>query len=528
MMNPFADNFIEGSAFKSSNDEFNPLTPYNYGENAALIPLSAILKIKVAEDDKILSLEEHILSSNLSIKLENGVLSLIGKNEEIIGSVNIPLDQFLKSVSFDSATNELVFVFVTTEHPDGEEVRIDVSNLIDTYTAGSGLSLNNNEFSINEKIVATKTDIKTINDNLVESIDTINKNMADGFNTINGGIENEIKPEIAKKVEWSEVTSTPGRKSIILKNHDILLGTDTTGSTHALAMVSKWDVADFGAAGLHSNLNSKDRPTVQLPGQSGEEAEEIAFLSDIPSMGDYATKIELSEVNSKFGSRFDSGATVSETIIAIENNLNSEVEQRTQADEAIATNLQNVSNRVTALETSTDPEVINQLRSDIEKEISDRTNADALIQTDIKTLKDNNRISIERITNNETPSVAGDYVRITDNITNEKIADVASAHEVFMLNSHMVYADLSWLSDLGVENVYLNGGDEVPVSGLTEANGPYLLVQMKDLTATTIGNPSTTIINMYAFELKPILSQYFVAKSDYDALEARVVALETK
>ena len=59
-----------------------------------------------------------------------------------------------------------------------------------------------------------------------------------------------------KKVDWTE--STPGRKHIVLKNHDSILGTATDGTTYNVAMVSKWDVADFGSSNLHLNLNSKD------------------------------------------------------------------------------------------------------------------------------------------------------------------------------------------------------------------------------------------------------------------------------
>ena len=57
------------------------------------------------------------------------------------------------------------------------------------------------------------------------------------------------------------------------------LGTDTNGGTYNLAMVSKWDIADYGTTSLLTNFNSKERPTVQLPGVSGEDAEKIAFLS---------------------------------------------------------------------------------------------------------------------------------------------------------------------------------------------------------------------------------------------------------
>jgi hypothetical protein len=58
------------------------------------------------------------------------------------------------------------------------------------------------------------------------------------------------------KVAWTE--STPGRNHIVLKNHDSILGTATNNETYNLAMVSKWDVADFGSTNLHLNLNSKD------------------------------------------------------------------------------------------------------------------------------------------------------------------------------------------------------------------------------------------------------------------------------
>ena len=66
--------------------------------------------------------------------------------------------------------------------------------------------------------------------------------------------------ELAKKVEWVE--STPGRNHIVLKNHDNILGTATDGTTYNLAMVSKWDVADFGTTSLHLNFNTSDAVTI--------------------------------------------------------------------------------------------------------------------------------------------------------------------------------------------------------------------------------------------------------------------------
>ena len=382
MTNPLIDNYSENVALQK--DDFNPLTPYNYGGNTAFVPLSSVMKIDVDSNDKLLSLIDNKLSSSIDLKFEDENLMLLGKNDEVIGQVSLPLDHFLKEAYYDAETKELVFVFDTST---GEKTtRINVSDLVDTYTAGNGLKLSDNEFSIDETVVGTKEDIKTINDNLVLAINTLNKNMADGFNTINGGIENEIKPEIAKKVDWTDIHTEeyPERKAIVLANHDMLLGTDTTGGTYNLAMVNKWDVADYGTPNLLTNINSKERPTVQLPGVSGEDAEKIAFLSDIPSTENLATKEEVAAVDSKFGDRFLSGATVSEAITNIEGNLEGEVSLREQADNQIAQNLQGVSDRVTALETgATGSTVIEELKSDVE---TLKTDSESL-KSDVSTLE---------------------------------------------------------------------------------------------------------------------------------------------
>lgn len=59
-----------------------------------------------------------------------------------------------------------------------------------------------------------------------------------------------------------QVQDGTGRKFIVLMNHDGLQGEMTDGSQVNLAMVSKWDVADFGSSKVHMNLNTKDVITV--------------------------------------------------------------------------------------------------------------------------------------------------------------------------------------------------------------------------------------------------------------------------
>ena len=74
------------------------------------------------------------------------VYTLIVDGEER-GTINIPKDQFLEDVNYDDDTKELVFIFVTSDE-NNKEVRINIGNLVDIYSAGNGLSLAEGQFSI--------------------------------------------------------------------------------------------------------------------------------------------------------------------------------------------------------------------------------------------------------------------------------------------------------------------------------------------------------------------------------------------
>jgi len=104
---------------------------------------------------------------------------------------------------------------------------------------------------------------------------------------------NDFKAETAGNFQnvQAEIDSLEARKvpyfddkRILLDNHRNLLGLRTDGEGVNLAMVSQWDVADFGSATLPLNLNASERPTVQLAGQSGDDAEKIAFLKDVDAV----------------------------------------------------------------------------------------------------------------------------------------------------------------------------------------------------------------------------------------------------
>ncbi len=74
------------------------------------------------------------------------------------GEINIPKDQFLKDVTYDHNSRELVFVFTTSE---GDKTStLDISDLVDTYIAGDGLSLTDNVFSV--KVAVGSEDYLTV------------------------------------------------------------------------------------------------------------------------------------------------------------------------------------------------------------------------------------------------------------------------------------------------------------------------------------------------------------------------------
>ena len=216
--------------------------------------------VKVSPEDNMITISNGTISSTIKLDIENGILSLIGVDDKVISSVTLPLASGIKDAYFDDETNEVVLII---ELSDGTEKEV--------------------KFSINFSEYATKEDIKTINDNLVTSINAINKNMADGFNTINGGINNEIRPAIEdnkKAIEGKisyDIFTKDGKdyNTIMLDNYANLLGKSTDGTAYNLAMVSKWDVADFGSTQLPINLNgSEERPTYN-------DNKEIALLEDI-------------------------------------------------------------------------------------------------------------------------------------------------------------------------------------------------------------------------------------------------------
>ena len=88
--------------------------------------------------------------------------------------------------------------------------------------------------------------------------------------------------------------SRPDRKVLTLKNDDNICGCTTAGGSVNIAMVSKWDVADFGSTSVHMNLNSKDEITVNDADVVVTSAN-IGEYVPITDLSNYYTKVEVDQ-----------------------------------------------------------------------------------------------------------------------------------------------------------------------------------------------------------------------------------------
>lgn len=109
----------------------------------------ASVELKLNSNEQILNQDSNGLSATLKLSLNNdtGVLSLLGKGGVAISSVDFPVESILKDSSFDVDTGILTLTFNTSK--GDQVVKVDLSGLIDVYSAGVGLSLSaGGEFSV--------------------------------------------------------------------------------------------------------------------------------------------------------------------------------------------------------------------------------------------------------------------------------------------------------------------------------------------------------------------------------------------
>lgn len=126
--------------------------------------------------DKIKQAFDTDASIELVKSAEDSLQYTLMVNNESRGSINIPKDQFLKNVTYDSEGKQLVFTFVTLDEDEHVE-RVPVGDLKDIYTAGEGINIDNNVISADFSSVMTaisdeKTQRETADNEIKSTLDT--------------------------------------------------------------------------------------------------------------------------------------------------------------------------------------------------------------------------------------------------------------------------------------------------------------------------------------------------------------------
>ena len=116
---------------------------------------------------------------------------------EKTGDINIPKDQFLSNVVYSEATKVITFTFETTTGTTTTDVNI--SDLIDTYTAGNGLTLTDGKFSV-KKDATSQAYIEVTADGV--KVVGIDEALALKANTT------DVTTELNKKANSSDVYTT--------------------------------------------------------------------------------------------------------------------------------------------------------------------------------------------------------------------------------------------------------------------------------------------------------------------------------
>ena len=186
----------------------------------------------VASGDKILSLgDDKNLSADVSLSydISSKKLFLYGKTKSPASAIStIDCASFVKDGMLDGSAlykataatgkvtikskeyslsgltaNHTYIVLVWNTDAAKDAMAIDVTTLIDTYTAGNGLKLSNNQFSIDTGVVATAAAVTTLGNKKIQG--TAIKDITDAGLTLNGSNVKITAATLADKYELPEV-----------------------------------------------------------------------------------------------------------------------------------------------------------------------------------------------------------------------------------------------------------------------------------------------------------------------------------
>lgn len=166
---------------------------------SANVTIPAATVTGVAANDKVLSLTDKLVSATIGLDYGDATtealknkkaIKLVGKEGVVISEIDASTfikDGMIQSVAFDTQTKHVTITFNTDA--GREAIDVDLSTLVDTYKAGTGLSLaNDGTFSVNTTTIATVEKATTLANNAETAAKTHANGLKENIDayTING------------------------------------------------------------------------------------------------------------------------------------------------------------------------------------------------------------------------------------------------------------------------------------------------------------------------------------------------------
>lgn len=279
IINGEGDKYLsDDGSYKSIQDIHNiTLTYSDSATNFILLnqdKLLEIVELLKIEQESFVRLVINGYSIPLSISFDNEKLSL--QFEHIVSVspvIRIPEDK-RTILRVNISVNILTTPYTLISYI------VDSYETIDLIVNGDG----ENALYDNGEYKPTYTKIDTDN-----KIHEITRDELDNYYTKDETdkiIDDKIGQELDNVVEYDSNNDVRFRNDLYLRNDSNVFGIDTDGSAFNLIELSRFNIIDFGSSGHHFNINSEDRPTVQLPGESGTESHGIAYIEEIGQLRD--------------------------------------------------------------------------------------------------------------------------------------------------------------------------------------------------------------------------------------------------
>lgn len=128
-----------------------------------VVPAATVTGVK--SGDKVLALANKELSTTLGLTYDSATkkINLTGIDSAVIASVDATdfiKDGMVEGVSFDPATKKLTITFNTDS--GAEDIEVDLTSLVDTYTQGTGITITGNVISVDTSTIATVASVSAV------------------------------------------------------------------------------------------------------------------------------------------------------------------------------------------------------------------------------------------------------------------------------------------------------------------------------------------------------------------------------